>query len=285
MFALFYDSSKKLVKYVDQRMEESPNGEIDLLEGYSKFTMDTIASAVCNMNSQAFDQVEPSLFEKMGQKMQLQFNPKQFISFIVLINFPKIAEFFGMTLFGSEMYNFFSGAIKSSIKEREEKGEKRNDFIQLMLEAREDKLKIDESELNAFEKDAQIKEDKFSESSAEVLDDDGIVSNCVLFILAGFDTTQSLLLFCAYALAIHPEIQDKLRTEVESVLDENDGDFTYESLHKMVYLDMVINGMYLSGRTYRAFANISCFCRDPKILPPSPNDGSRLYSGVHVSYS
>ncbi|XP_021957663.2 cytochrome P450 9e2 [Folsomia candida] len=242
LFSLFNDSAKKLVKYVDERMAESTDGEIDLGEGYSKFTMDTIASAVCGMNSQAFDQTEHSLFELMGKKLQITFNSKNIFKFLILLGFSKISKGAGITMFEEDMHQFFARAIKSSIKERNETGQKGNDFIQLMLEVREDKLKTDESELDSFEKDAIIKSEvKGQVSTADLLDDDGIVSNCVLFILAGFDTTQSLLLFCAYALAIYPEIQEKLRTEVEAVLDENDGDFTYDSIHKMTYLDMVIN--------------------------------------------
>jgi len=138
---------------------------------------------------------------------------------------------------------FFSVAIKSSIKQRMEKGEKRDDFIQLMLEAREGTLKTDESELEAFEKDAILKNTAAPKiNTADLLDDDGIVANCVLFILAGFDTTQSLLLFCAYALALNPDVQDRLRAEVQSVVEESDGKFTYDGLGKMTYLDMVING-------------------------------------------
>jgi len=138
---------------------------------------------------------------------------------------------------------FFSGAIKSSIKQRADKGEKRDDFVQLMLEARAGTLKTENAELEAFEKDAMIKGGSEPKgSNADLLDDDGIVANCVLFILAGFDTTQSLLLFCAYALALHPDIQDKLRAEVDAVLEEQNKEFTYDGLSKLTYLDMVING-------------------------------------------
>ncbi|XP_021952885.1 cytochrome P450 9e2 [Folsomia candida] len=240
LFPLFNESAKKLVKYVDQMMMESSHGEIDLGDGYSKFTMDTIASAVCGMNSQAFDQKEPSIFEQVGKSIQITFNMKTLVRFLILFGFPRLAGKLGITIFGSVLHQFFDGAVKSSIKERTTTGQKGNDFIQLMLEARENKLKTEEEELSNFEKDAIITGEVKGQIS-EMLDDNGIVSNCVLFILAGFDTTQSLLLFCAYALAIHPEIQDKLRQEVDTVLEENDGDFTYDSIHRMAYLDMVIN--------------------------------------------
>lgn len=112
-----------------------------------------------------------------------------------------------------------------------------------MLEAREGSLKTDDSELENFEKDAQLKEDGSKERDvAELLDDDGIVANAVLFILAGFDTTQSLLLYIPYALALNTEVQEKLREEIDSVLEESDGKLDYDVITKMTYLDMVING-------------------------------------------
>jgi len=112
-----------------------------------------------------------------------------------------------------------------------------------MLEAREGTLKTEESELEGFDKDAIIKDSVIAKvSTSNLLDDDGIAANGVLFILAGFDTTLSLLLFCAYALAINPDIQERLRKEVQSILAETSGEFTYEGLSKMTYLDMVING-------------------------------------------
>jgi cytochrome P450 family 9 len=112
----------------------------------------------------------------------------------------------------------------------------------LMLEAREGQLKLEESELDAFEKDAIVKPSGGEDKMSDLLDDDGIVANCVLFILAGFDTTQSLLLFCAYALALNQDVQERLRDEVNGVVDENDGELTYDGLQKMTYLDMIING-------------------------------------------
>jgi len=127
-----------------------------------------------------------------------------------------------------------------------------------MLEAREGTLKTEESELEAFEKDAIIKDSSTPKvSTSDLLDDDGIAANCVLFILAGFDTTQSLLLFSAYALAMNPDVQERLRIEVESVLAETSGEFTYEGLSKMTYLDMVINGIIIFKKNFFYYFGLS----------------------------
>lgn len=59
-----------------------------------------------------------------------------------------------------------------------------------------------------------------------------------MFFAAGFDTTGMMITFILYELASNPEIQEKLRDEIESVI-QNHGEFTYETLADMTYLDQV----------------------------------------------
>jgi cytochrome P450 family 9 len=65
----------------------------------------------------------------------------------------------------------------------------------------------------------------------------------VLFFLAGFDTASTLLCFAAHQLAVHPDIQSQLQDEIEVTLKEGGGNLTYEAVHSMKYLDMVVSGM------------------------------------------
>jgi cytochrome P450 len=244
MFQLMNASGKRFVSYLEKEssLSEGGGGEIELGDAYSKLTMDVIAAATCGIDSKAFDSREPSFFEKMGNKLRFQFSGFALLRFVFMATLPKVADFLGMSFFEQDVQDFFSKAVKSSIRHREETGEKRDDFIQLMLEARANQLKTEESELSQFEKDAIIENSGGGSASAVQLDDDTIVANCVLFIVGGFDTTQSLMLFLAYVLALHPEVQDKLRSEIDTVLEETDGEMTYDGLNKMEYLDMVING-------------------------------------------
>lgn len=46
-----------------------------------------------------------------------------------------------------------------------------------------------------------------------------------------------------YELAYRQDIQDRLRREVEKVLENHEGEVTYESLAEMTYLDQVVNGL------------------------------------------
>lgn len=74
------------------------------------------------------------------------------------------------------------------------------------------------------------------------LEDEDIIAQVLLFFLAGFDTASTLLCFASHQLAVHLEVQTRLQEEIDETLQENGGEFTYEALNNMKYLDMVVNG-------------------------------------------
>jgi hypothetical protein len=92
------------------------------------------------------------------------------------------------------------------------------------------------------------------------LEDEDIIAQVLLFFLAGFDTASTLLCCASHQLAVHCEVQTRLQEEIDETLQENGGKFTYEALHNMKYLDMIVNGeknntVPLCGQM------IACHCR------------------------
>jgi cytochrome P450 family 9 len=75
------------------------------------------------------------------------------------------------------------------------------------------------------------------------LDDDDLVAQVVIFFFAGFDTASTLLCFAAHLLATHPDVQSRLQEEIDLTLNNDEGNLTYEAVHGMKYLDMVVSGM------------------------------------------
>jgi cytochrome P450 len=45
--------------------------------------------------------------------------------------------------------------------------------------------------------------------------------NLLLFLLAGYDTTSNALSYCTYLLSLNPNVQQKLRDEVDQVWAAN----------------------------------------------------------------
>ena len=52
------------------------------------------------------------------------------------------------------------------------------------------------------------------------LTDEEIVAHAVTFILAGYETTANTLAYTSYLLALHPDIQEKLQSEIDSYFDD-----------------------------------------------------------------
>lgn len=74
-----------------------------------------------------------------------------------------------------------------------------------------------------------------------VWSDDELAAQAFLFFLAGFETVSTCMTFAAYEIARRPDIQKKLKEEIDRTLENNDA-LTYEVISKMTYLDMFISG-------------------------------------------
>lgn len=73
-----------------------------------------------------------------------------------------------------------------------------------------------------------------------------LTAQAFVFFLAGFETSSTTMSNALYELALHPEVQDKLRQEIKKHDDKNNGELKYEGIKEMTYLDLVFRGMYLN---------------------------------------
>lgn len=76
------------------------------------------------------------------------------------------------------------------------------------------------------------------------MDEEDIVSQFASLLIAGFETAASTLMFGMYELALNLEIQNRLRKEIQSVLEKHNQKVTFDALQEMKYLDMVVSGKF-----------------------------------------
>lgn len=143
--------------------------------------------------------------------------------------------------------NFFRKLVKDSIKSREGGKVTRLDFIQHLLESREGHFEAAENLSVPSETEfSVVKEANLgprNKKFALELTDDDITAQALDFFYGGFYSTASLMYFCAYELAVNPDVQEKLRKEVEETSKGGCKTIGYDDLTKMKYLDMIISGM------------------------------------------
>jgi cytochrome P450 len=76
--------------------------------------------------------------------------------------------------------------------------------------------------------------------SEDRLTADAIISETLVFLVAGSETTSNTLGFAIYSLLSHPEQLQKLYKEIDEVPSEG-GPFKHEQLKNLPYLNAVIN--------------------------------------------
>ncbi|KAL3229329.1 hypothetical protein MRX96_023642 [Rhipicephalus microplus] len=121
------------------------------------------------------------------------------LSLLMHFLFPGLTNVLRLKALDSESFHYLENVCLNIIQKRKEKRCRQEDFLQLMMDAQERALD-DGSEF------------------APVLSEDEALAQCVLFFLAGNDTTASVIACAAYSLAPNPEIQAKLRKEVDECI-------------------------------------------------------------------
>jgi cytochrome P450 len=88
------------------------------------------------------------------------------------------------------------------------------DLLQQMLEATGEE---GEEEEKGDMKSAECPVNKKN----RVMTDADVLANCIGIILSGHETTSTTLSFASYLLALHPDIQEKLQSEIDMYFDDN----------------------------------------------------------------
>lgn len=70
-----------------------------------------------------------------------------------------------------------------------------------------------------------------------------LVAQAVVFFIAGFETISTGMTFLMYEMGRNPDIQERLVQEIMETDKKNGGKLDFDSIQKMVYLDMVITGI------------------------------------------
>ena len=94
------------------------------------------------------------------------------------------------------------------------------------------------------------------------LSDMEVIAQSLVFLIAGYETSSTTLSLACHYIATHPEVQDKLQQEIDSVWSDEEQMLTYETVNELSYLDMVISEtlrLYPPGQAMRLL-NCVCVC-------------------------
>ncbi|GFS49394.1 cytochrome P450 3A11 [Nephila pilipes] len=241
MLGIFNECSETLVKNFEILVKR---GEpIDAKRLYGTFTMDVIASAAFSTKIDSHNDPDNE-FVKTARET---FSGNRNYKFILLSLFPFLPKGIKKIFFSRGKRNFFRDTTIQIIEHRKRTGQVRNDFLQLLMDTAKEVSgdekweESDKGDVASNYEEHNAGQQMFKTTPNKKLSMDELIAQCVIFFLAGYETTASTLSFATYLLALNQDIQDKLRAEVDQALTQNNGELTYEVIQSLKYLDNVIS--------------------------------------------
>ncbi|XP_021934430.1 cytochrome P450 6k1-like [Zootermopsis nevadensis] len=213
------------------------NGEtIEVKDFLARYSTDVIS--LCAFGIQCNCLKNPNAdFRNWGRKV---FEPhfRQRLTSILNILYPSLVYTLKLSFIPKDVSNYFRKMVNDTVEYREKNNVERNDFMQLMIQLKNKTLGAVENNDTNF----PVKEtDELNSNAPFEVTMDVIAAQAFLFFLAGFETSSTTMTFCLYELALNPDIQERLRAEIDTVLGKHGGNITYESIFEMEYLDKVVN--------------------------------------------
>jgi cytochrome P450 family 6 len=216
MFPTLMDCEAGLQTRIEQECQHKQ--PIDIKEVFACFANDVIGSCAFGLDCHTFKE-ENSPFRIYSKKC-VEDSAIEMLKRIFACGFPNIATAQSVTLTPKDVESFFMKVVKDTVKYREEKDVQRKDFMQLLIDMKNNELAEDGRTLTIEE----------------------IAAQSVIFFIAGFETSSTTMSFALYELSKNQDIQQKVREEVKSVLAKYGGQITYEAIHDMKYMDLVLSG-------------------------------------------
>ena len=137
--------------------------------------------------------------------------------------------------------SFFKLKLRSFDRQLYRESQILHDFVRGKLEHYKERLEHEKTSKIQSNRSKNLIELLLEDSlkaneAGEKLTNNEIMAQIFTFFIAGTDTTSNLLIMTHYFLAQYPEVQNKLREEI----NKYDGEITFELLLKMEYLNAVI---------------------------------------------
>ncbi|XP_066993022.2 probable cytochrome P450 6a13 [Anabrus simplex] len=265
MYHLMAECSEQLRRYLQG--PASKGEELEMREVMAQFTTDIIGTCAFGLEMNAMKDSD-SEFRRMGRKV-FEASLIASIRRLIIVFLHPLAKLLNLSFADKEVDEFFLNAVKETVQYREKHNIKRDDFMHLLIQLKNKEKLVDDDETTNGHVLTNDKDDIN-------MTDNLLAAQAFVFFLAGFETSSTLLSFALYELALNPDIQARLREEVDTILQQHGGKLTYETLQDMPYLDKVVSE---SLRKYPPAGILIRICTKQYVIPETNitiEEGTRL---------
>ncbi|CAG9820502.1 unnamed protein product [Phaedon cochleariae] len=212
---IMYDTMKLVIPNMIPTLDEKAknNVDVDVMETMACFTTDAVGSTILGVECNSFKNPNAE-FRRLGRHFFEEFSTIDKLRLFVTINFPNLAETLRFSNVQPEVSKNYSKIIKETVEYREKNNVVRKDFLDLLIQLKNSGVQVTMDE---------------------------IIGQTFSFFTAGFETSATTTTMTLFELAENQEAQNRLREEITSTFEKNNGDMPYEALMGMKYLGQAID--------------------------------------------
>ncbi|XP_053661963.1 cytochrome P450 6d3-like [Anopheles marshallii] len=251
MLPTFLDVGQKLQRYLEDLAID--NQIVNMRDIVSRYVLDVVASVFFGFESNCLHDPD----DPFRVALRDFNNPESFLNNIRSTGVflcPGLLKFTGISSLAPSMKKFTTEVISSHLHQRETGQVTRRDFIQMLTDLRR----------------------KAGNNGEESLTDAQCAANVFLFYAAGADTSTGTISFALHELTHNPEAMEKLRREVDGMMERCNGEITYDNINQLKYLDMCIK------ETLRIYPALAVLNRECTIDYPVPDSDIVIRKGTQV---
>ncbi|XP_063223902.1 cytochrome P450 6j1-like [Bacillus rossius redtenbacheri] len=242
MFHLVNKCGKELLSCIDQEISKA-GGSVSVKDTVARYSTDVIASCAFGVDANAL--ADPNCEFRVTMRKMFEPNAIQKLANIIAFMAPWLRKIISLSSVDDSINKFVRGTFWNVVDFRRKNSVVRKDFVDILMQIKDDGEvhTEDAKDFDEIKQDSKYMDMDYikAEKSDIKLEDDDIVAQAFIFIIAGFETSSSVISFTLLELALNPSIQDRLREEIQSVLNKYNSEVTYDSISEMTYLDMVIS--------------------------------------------
>ncbi|XP_020280584.1 cytochrome P450 9e2-like [Pseudomyrmex gracilis] len=237
MFTLMSECAADFVEYLSALPVS--DSDINVEDAFTKYTTDV--TATCAFGIKINSMKDPKNKFYVYGKEVTDFSAIRMLKLMFSRIFPKIDNFLRLRIINKHASDFFTDIIQTTIATRDAEHITRPDMLQLMMDVR-------------------------SEEGRRAFDTEELIAQAFVFFFNGFATSSITMCFAAHSLAANPDVQIKLRQEIDKALEASSGKVSYETINHLEYLEAVINETL---RMYVPVPFLERMCETDYELPPA----------------
>lgn len=232
MFPLIQTCTLPFEELLDIEWSLSQKHEIDVKDLMERFTIECIGACLFGVKTNTIEgnnKSNPFLRTRSDLNIESKINA---LKRVIKSIWPKFF-FASKFMYFTEELVTFKKIIQAVFQDRNDKSSSKYDFIDLILGWKENSHIIGDSINN-----------KNNSSNSKVklkVDDDLLFAQCLIFFVAGFETSAMTATFTLYELAKNEKALENVVKEVDTYMAKHNNIINYECVNELPYLDACID--------------------------------------------